>query len=78
MNVVYATQTAQIIMPEGYPVVVRLGTHWSADDAVVRARPDLFSEDPRHGISGRTPAESEPETETATAAPGERRSVRRG
>jgi hypothetical protein len=75
MKVVYATQTASIMMPEGYPVTVLLGTHWWADDPVVRANPDLFSDDPRNGLVGHAPAD---EVETATAEPGQRRSVRRG
>lgn len=79
MRVVYAKQTASVVMPEGYPVVVPLGTHWSAADPVVRAHPELFSDDPRFGIYGRPPADDDAPTETATAAPGERRAaVRRG
>ncbi len=75
MKVVYAKQTASVMMPEGYPVMVPLGTHWWADDPVVRANPDLFSDDPRFGLVGHQP---EDEVEAATANPGEKRSVRRG
>jgi hypothetical protein len=75
MKIVYAKQSASIMMPEGYPVMVPLGTHWWADDPVVRANPDLFSDDPRHGLVGHAPAD---EVEAATVNPGEKRSVRRG
>ena len=76
MRVVYAKQSVSVMMPEGYSVMVPLGTHWSADDPVVLANPDLFSDDPRHGVYGQPPAE--PDAEQATAAPGERRNTRRG
>jgi hypothetical protein len=75
MRVVYAKQTASVMMPEGYPVLVPLGTHWSADDPVVKANPDMFSDDPRFGLYGQPPEDA---AETATAVPGERRNVRRG
>lgn len=80
MNVVYAIQTASL-MVDGAPILVRGGTHWPADDPAVRAHPNCFSTDPRYGLSwsGNPPAEmSEPPVEAATAAPGERRQVRRG
>jgi hypothetical protein len=75
MKVVYAKQTASVMMPEGYPMLVPLGTHWAASDPVVQARPDLFSDDPRFGLFRPAP---EDEVETATSTPGERRNVRRG
>jgi hypothetical protein len=32
------------------PYMVRAGTHWPAEDPVVKAHPDAFSEDPRYGL----------------------------
>jgi hypothetical protein len=74
MRVVYPKQTSLVTMPEGHSVLVPFGSHWAADDPIVRAHPDLFSDDPMNGIYGNPPAESE----QATATPGERRNVRRG
>lgn len=34
----------------GYPVTVRQGTCWLADDPLVTARPDLFTEDCRYAL----------------------------
>lgn len=73
MKVVYATSTASVTMPGGWPLLVRKGSHWSADDPVVRQQPSLFSDDPRYGMSY-----SSPEVEQATAGPGEVRATRRG
>lgn len=55
------------------------GSHWPADDPVVQRYPDRFSRDPRYGMQyTRQPAGyDEPPVEQATAAPGERRNVRR-
>ena len=55
------------------------GSHWPADDPFVLANPDAFSDDPRYHLSF---TEARPEyfgdvAETATAAPGERRTTRR-
>lgn len=90
MDIVYATANAVVTLPSGAPVVVRGGTHWSAGDEVVRQQPSLFSADPRYGLSYSSPPRemfyapgeeiperSSGEVETATAAPGEQRSVRR-
>jgi hypothetical protein len=81
MDVVFATETASLTSPDGSSVLVRKGTHWSADDPLVRAYPGVFAADPRYGLSwtGPPPPEmSEPPVEQATAAPGEKRNVRRG
>jgi len=80
MDVVYATSTSVVTLPSGAVFVVRGGTHWPADDEVVRHNPSLFSTDARYGLSySSAPREmsSPPEVETATATPGERRNVRR-
>jgi len=77
MDVVYAKDTAQIPTVECGLVLVRAGEHWPASDPVVKAAPTLFSPDPRFGLRYSAVPEPEP-LEQATAAPGERRTVRRG
>lgn len=77
MRVVYATATCSVAMPQGGQLQVREGSHWPEDDPLVRAHPDLFSDDPAAGLMySRKPAEEAP-VEQATAGPGERRNVRR-
>jgi hypothetical protein len=78
MRVVYPKASVVLTMPEGNSLHVPLGTHWAADDPVVLAHPEMFSEDPRHGVYRHTPESLVDDVEQATAAPGERRSVRRG
>jgi len=76
VNVVFATVTATVSLPDGSNAVVREGSHWPADDPVVRLQPSLFSTDPHHGISYSTPPlEDEAPLETATARPGEKRAA---
>ena len=78
MKIVYATATVSVATPGGYPALVRGGTHWSADDPLVRAHPDLFSDDPRWGLTSSVPLDDlEPPVEQATASPGEKRSTSR-
>jgi hypothetical protein len=82
VDVVYATGTARLALPDGGGGIVRKGTHWPADDPVVTAHPELFSADPRYGLEfSQEPAgyrENMPgQVEQATAAPGERRQARR-
>ena len=79
MRVVFAVADASVTDPSsGAPGMIRKGTHWSADDPVVKAHPDLFSDDPRWGMAYSIEPEgwNDP-VEQATAAPGERRNVRR-
>lgn len=80
MDVVYAVETAQIPTEECGVVLVKKGEHWPADDPAVKASPSLFSADPRYGLrySAEPPGYNDPPVEQATAAPGEKRSVRRG
>lgn len=58
------------------------GAHWPADDPYVLAHPEQFSDDPRYLMAftevrpGYLGDEDVP-VETATAAPGERRTTRR-
>lgn len=79
MKIVYAVTTAQV----GYQMV-HSGTHWDAEDPVVRSQPSLFSEDPRYGLQSSTRVArapdapqlpDEPPVEAMTAAPGEKRSA---
>jgi hypothetical protein len=79
MDIVYAVATRRVGTPAGGFGVVRHGSHWPADDPVVKANPDLFSADPRYGLaySNEPDGYRDPVVETATAAPGERRSTRR-
>lgn len=81
MQVVYAKTTSRVQTPEGVPIMVRHGSHWPAEDPVVKAYPSLFSDDPRYGLSATDNSVFEEsgasEVEQATAAPGERRQVRR-
>jgi hypothetical protein len=80
MNVVYAKYSTQVVTPDGARWSVQGGQHWPADDPVVRAAQDVFSADARYGVSfSAAPAElADPPVEQATAAPGEKRNVRRG
>jgi len=88
MNHVFATKTGVVSHPKtGASEAVNLGEHWLADDPIVRAYPDFFTDDPRYGlrsslpigddgypVAAATSKRSADATETATAAPGERRS----
>ena len=88
MDIVYATSTSHL----GEGLTVYKGSHWPADDPVVRDNPGLFSVDPRFGLSfsphhvpremAYAPGEPIPDdddvpVEQVTAGPGERRNVRR-
>ena len=74
MRVVYARKEAIVDTSRGFPVKVPAGSHWPADDLVVKSAPWLFSDDPMIGINSSEPIA----VEQATAAPGERRQVHRG
>lgn len=79
MDIVYATATAVVSLPGGGQTHVTRGTHWPADDPVVLAQPSLFSTDARYGLNFTArPAGYDQPVEQATAAPGEKRNVRRG
>ncbi len=80
MDVVYARSTTMVTTPDGGRHMVQGGQHWPADDPVVQANPGLFSPDPRFGVSFSTPPPelSEAPVEQVTAAPGEKRAVKRG
>ena len=86
-KIVYGTADTQAVAPWGVPVFVRLGSHWDADDPIVKAFPSLFTDDPGVGISSSVPpphvvdrviiGPEAPPVEQATAAPGEKRTTRR-
>jgi hypothetical protein len=79
MDVVYATVTAQVQLSTGVRSTVLKGTHWPANDPVVRDHPDWFSTDARYGMNYSVePAGYDAPVEQATNNPGERRSTRRG
>lgn len=71
MDIVFATSTCSMRDPKS-GLVVRLqeGEPWDAFDPFVKARPDMFSEDPPNGAVRRTVRQV---VETATAEPGKRR-----
>jgi hypothetical protein len=77
VDVVYAVATVSINTPAGFPVLVRAGTHWPANDPIVLANPTTFSSDPRVGMSSTLPI-PQGDIEQMTAAPGEKRSARQG
>lgn len=79
MKVVYPTRAASVPMPGGYTVYVPLGTHWADSDPVVLQHPGMFSDDPRYGLYGNPPRDADGEVvEQASAAPGEKRIMKRG
>lgn len=82
MDIVFATRT----FVTGTSGAVVLGTHWPADDPIVKAHPECFTADPRYGLSSSRPlgddgypiappprGKASGPVETATAAPGEKR-----
>lgn len=79
---VYARSTGTVHLQGGAPVHITAGSMVPANDPVVAAAPDLFSPDPRYcsALFGTVmpPELAGPPVETATAAPGERRTTRRG
>jgi hypothetical protein len=79
VKVVYATVRARVQLESGISGMVQKGSHWPADDPVVRAHPDWFSTDPRYGMSYSVEPDGwDAPVEEATAVPGERRNTRRG
>jgi hypothetical protein len=87
MEIVFATTTGIVSDPRtGVGVSVHHGTHWPADDPIVKAYPGYFTDDARHGLTSSRelgddgyPVSTSPRksvaapVETATAAPGEKR-----
>lgn len=54
LKVVFAKERF-MVGPSGYRTWIQAGTHWPADDPVVKANPTGFSPDPRYGLSYSTP-----------------------
>jgi hypothetical protein len=82
MRVVFAIGTANVTLSTGATVRVQRGSMVPESDPLVRARPDLFSSDPRYapnllGTELPTEFSEDAPVETASAAPGERRNARR-
>lgn len=81
MDIVYAQASEKVMLHSGQVARVVRGQHWPATDPVVRARPDLFTTDPRYGLlyTQAPPGYDADlnEVEEATAVPGEKRSARR-
>ena len=50
-KVVYARDQRWVSTEDGRSLFVLFGSHWSADDPVVKVHPDLFSDDPKYGLS---------------------------
>jgi hypothetical protein len=87
MDIVFATETGFVSDPRtGSSVHVAQGTHWPADDPVVRAYPSYFTDDPRRGLQSSRPLDADGNpigvrrsvvhTETTSAEPGEHRTRR--
>lgn len=76
MRYVYAAASCAASTVEGLNLSLTQDEAWDADDPFVKHRPDLFTDEPTY--PRRTVAPVEPTVEQATAAPGERRNVRRG
>ena len=77
MNVVYATASASLSF-NGAQMTIRKGSHWPAEDPLVVRYPDMFSPDARFGLLYTAEPEGyDAPVETASAAPGEKRSARR-
>lgn len=79
IDAVFATADFPATAPNGQRVMVRKGSHWPVDDPIVATHRGNFSPDPRWGLQyTQEPAGwDDPPVEQATAAPGERRSIRR-
>jgi hypothetical protein len=71
MEVVYATTTASVATDRGVPLTVIYGTHWPANDPIVKRYPSLFSDDPMYGLYASVdPKLPVPEPEPAKRGPG--------
>ena len=70
-DIVYVKQTCVVSLPDGTSMSLSQGDSWYASDRFVHAYPDLFSNEPTL-VRGNPPAV----IETATRAPGERRTVK--
>jgi hypothetical protein len=76
-KVVEAREPFSVTMPDGSPLVVARGDRYYSDDPLVAGRPGLFVELTVKSSVPPSAPESAASVETATAAPGERRSLSR-
>lgn len=78
MKLKFATATTTVTTPGGVHVLIRWGEHWPANDPVVVAFPQHFTDDPTPGLRISQPLKTDDEkpVEQATAAPGEKRTRR--
>lgn len=75
MNLVYANATCSITDAGGMIYTLVRGEPWDADDPLVKHRPSFFSKTP---VQARTSVNRGfVEVEQATAAPGEKRNIKR-
>lgn len=74
MDIVYPTQKTSVMDAAGRIRDLNPEQHWAADDPLVIAYPDLFSTEP---VKVYTSERGWAPVESATAAPGEVRNVRR-
>jgi hypothetical protein len=88
MDHVFATDTLVVSHPKtGIGIGISIGEHWRADDPIVEAYPQFFTDDARYGLrssvplgddghptDGATSERTAAATETTSAAPGEKRS----
>lgn len=78
MDVVYAVDTANVMMPNGQMELVHRGEPKPSSHPLVLFKPELFSTDAGFYLRGEPTAYGADglPVESATAAPGERRNVR--
>jgi hypothetical protein len=79
-DIVYAKSKIRAVLRSGEIRHYPPGSHWPASDPFVVANPDQFSTDPRYWLAFTEEPTGEldlNQVETASASPGERRSVRR-
>jgi hypothetical protein len=73
---VFSVVRERVIVPvDGQRITIKAGEVRFADDPVVRAFPEFFTDEPQ--VITRFPGWSPADVEQATAAPGERRTSRR-
>lgn len=78
LKIVEASSSFAAYLPDGTPFNVAAGDRFRADDPVVKANPAAFGEiTVRSSLPAEAPPSAARSTETATAGPGERRSVAR-
>jgi hypothetical protein len=75
IKIVYATATCAASTTEGFPVRMSEGEPWAGDDPFVKSHPGFFSDVPP---APNFPRRTEIVFEQTSAAPTERRTVKRG